>query len=67
MFTSFNQLFRIDPYTFDVWMRLLRRLPGSVLWIVHMPDDGVQNIYKEAVKRYGMVNVLLLDYVVYFF
>jgi protein O-GlcNAc transferase len=51
VFTSFNQLFRIDPRTYDVWCRLLLRVPGSVLWLVRMPDEAADNLVLEATRR----------------
>jgi protein O-GlcNAc transferase len=33
VFCSFNQTYKITPQTFDVWMRLLRTLSNSVLWL----------------------------------
>ena len=51
VFCSFNAPDKIDPPTFDVWMRILNRVPGSVLW---QRDDGphVQaNLRREARQR----------------
>ena len=34
VFCCFNQTYKITPDVFEVWMRLLQRVPGSVLWLV---------------------------------
>jgi predicted O-linked N-acetylglucosamine transferase (SPINDLY family) len=33
VFCSFNHQYKLTPQMFTVWMRLLRAVPGSVLWI----------------------------------
>ena len=33
VFCSFNNSYKITPAFFDIWMRLLRAAPGSVLWL----------------------------------
>src|SRR5258708_12894674 len=48
---SFNNSYKISPVFFDIWMRLLRSVPGSVLWLVE-PNDLVKgNLRSEAEKR----------------
>jgi predicted O-linked N-acetylglucosamine transferase (SPINDLY family) len=34
VFCSFNNNFKITEEVFDAWMRILQRVPGSVLWLV---------------------------------
>ena len=34
VFCSFNGTQKITPFTFDRWMEILRRTPGSVLWML---------------------------------
>ena len=34
VFCSFNNSYKITPEMFEVWMRLLRAVPGSVLWLL---------------------------------
>ena len=51
VFCSFNQSYKITPYVFDIWMRLLKRIDGSVLWLIKDSDIGVNNLKKEAQKR----------------
>lgn len=45
VFASFSNYQKIDPAVFDVWMNVLRRVPNSVLWLIHhhahqVSDDG---------------------------
>ena len=39
IFCSFSTAYKIDPSVFSVWMRILSRLPNSVLWL--MPENGI--------------------------
>ncbi|WP_295556562.1 tetratricopeptide repeat protein [uncultured Hyphomicrobium sp.] len=51
VFCSFNNTYKITSEVFDVWMRLLAKVPGSVLWIL-APDSGCQrNLMREAEAR----------------
>jgi predicted O-linked N-acetylglucosamine transferase (SPINDLY family) len=51
VFCCFNGNYKIEPTVFDVWMRLLRRVEGSVLWLVE--DNGAvpENLRREAIAR----------------
>jgi protein O-GlcNAc transferase len=51
IFANFNQLYKIDPNTFTVWMNILTRVPNSVLWLLEYPADAKQNLRKEAKRR----------------
>ena len=51
VFCCFNSSYKIGPWDFDVWMRLLSRAPGSVLWLVRTNQWVVPNLEKEAAKR----------------
>src|SRR5262249_41933874 len=51
VFCAFNQHFKITPEVFDVWMRLLRRVDGSVLWLTGARDATVRNLRQEAERR----------------
>ena len=51
VFCCFNQSYKITPYVFDIWTRLLKRIDGSVLWLIKDSDIGVNNLKKEAQKR----------------
>ncbi|MBI2311686.1 MAG: tetratricopeptide repeat protein [Betaproteobacteria bacterium] len=51
VFSCFNQSFKILPEVFEVWMRLLRALPESVLWLSRSNPWASENLQREAGKR----------------
>jgi protein O-GlcNAc transferase len=51
IFCSFNHDYKINPPVFDVWMRILSRVEGSVLWLMRLNDAAEENLRKEAEKR----------------
>ena len=51
VFCCFSTSYKITPPVFDVWMRLLRRVPGSVLWLAGASDKVAANLRREAAQR----------------
>jgi predicted O-linked N-acetylglucosamine transferase (SPINDLY family) len=51
VFCCFNTSYKIAPPVFDVWMRLLRQLPDSVLWLLETSPAAVHNLRREAGLR----------------
>lgn len=51
VFACFNNNYKITPDVFDIWMRLLTRIDGSVLWLMRANDRVEANLAKEAVRR----------------
>lgn len=51
VFCSFNQPYKITPAIFNVWMRLLAKVPGSVLWLPALSGTATANLRKEAEQR----------------
>jgi protein O-GlcNAc transferase len=51
VYACFNQLYKIDPRIFDVWMAVLRRVEGAVLWLMEFPAEGIPAIRREASAR----------------
>ncbi len=51
VYCCFNNNYKITPATFDAWMQILERVPGSVIWLLE--DNGVarDNLQAEAVRR----------------
>jgi predicted O-linked N-acetylglucosamine transferase (SPINDLY family) len=52
VYCSFNNAYKFNPQMFDVWMRILQRVPGSVLWLQGGGQEGVkENLRREAGAR----------------
>lgn len=48
---SFNNSYKITPVFFDIWMRLIQSVPGSVLWLLESNELVKRNLRSEAEKR----------------
>jgi|APFre7841882724_1041349.scaffolds.fasta_scaffold09509_3 predicted O-linked N-acetylglucosamine transferase (SPINDLY family) len=48
VFCCFNQTFKITAEVFAIWMRLLRQVPGSVLWLLECNPWAKTNLQLEA-------------------
>jgi predicted O-linked N-acetylglucosamine transferase (SPINDLY family) len=51
VFCCFNNNYKIRRPLFDIWMRLLAAVPGSVLWLLRDNDGAERNLRKEAAAR----------------
>jgi len=51
VFCSFNSSYKLTPAMFDVWMRLLRQVEGSVLWLLSLNEAVAGNLRSEASRR----------------
>ena len=51
VFCCFNMGYKILPATFDGWMRLLKAVKGSVLWLKVNSPKAARNLRKEAEIR----------------
>ncbi len=51
VFCCLNNNYKIDPTIFDVWMRLLSQVAGSVLWLMRIDDEVEPNLRREAAAR----------------
>jgi protein O-GlcNAc transferase len=49
VFCAFNNSFKITPAFFAIWMRLLRQVPGSVLWLLESNALVRRNLSAAAV------------------
>ncbi len=47
----FNNSYKLTPEMFDVWMRLLRAAPGTVLWLLAANPQVESNLRREAAAR----------------
>jgi protein O-GlcNAc transferase len=51
VFCAFTNAYKINPPVFEVWMRLLRETPGSVLWLRGIAEEARKNLEREAQSR----------------
>lgn len=51
VFCCFNQAYKIEPVMFGRWMRILDRVPGSVLWLLGESRAVEDNLRREAQAR----------------
>lgn len=47
IFCDFNQSFKIQPEMFAVWVRIMKRLPGSVIWLLQGHPSFEPNLRAE--------------------
>lgn len=48
VYCNFNQLYKIDPETLQMWLDILKEVPDSVLWLLKFPAVGEPNIIQKA-------------------
>jgi predicted O-linked N-acetylglucosamine transferase (SPINDLY family) len=51
VFCCFNNSYKITAPFFEVWMRLLQAIDGSVLWLLQDNNSAETNLCKEAAAR----------------
>jgi len=51
VFCCFNNSWKITPSIFDLWVRILRDVPGSVLWLLEDNIKVSANLRRECEKR----------------
>ena len=51
VFCSFNQSSKVLPKIFDIWMRILKKVDGSVLWLLESNNKTCKNLKDHANKR----------------
>lgn len=53
IFANFNQLYKIDPNIFATWLRILARVPCSILWLLRFPTAGEAYLIQTAKEWAG--------------
>ncbi|GAA6022980.1 hypothetical protein JCM10207_007738 [Rhodosporidiobolus poonsookiae] len=53
IFANWNQLYKIDPYIFRIWLNILRQHPNSILWLLRFPAPGEAHLKDTALKWAG--------------
>jgi len=51
VFCCFNNSYKLTPTNFDAWMRILKRVDDSVLWLSGTHEAAERNLRKEASAR----------------
>lgn len=51
VFCSFNNNYKFTPELFAVWMRILKRVPNSVFWLLADNEWSRENLTKAAKKQ----------------
>jgi predicted O-linked N-acetylglucosamine transferase (SPINDLY family) len=51
VFCCFNNNYKIMPAMFDCWMKILKAVEGSVLWLLQDNPSAAKNLQKEAFDR----------------
>lgn len=51
VFCSFNNSYKFTPEIFDLWMRLLRQIDGSVLWVPEANGTATRHLKHRAQSR----------------
>jgi protein O-GlcNAc transferase len=59
VFCCFNAAYKIIPEVFAVWMKLLAKREGSVLWLLETNPKAAQNLRREA-EAHGIASERLI-------
>lgn len=51
VFCCFNNTYKLTQTLFSIWMRLLKAVPNSVLWLLEANDSVKDNLRREAESR----------------
>ncbi|KAI7855561.1 glycosyl transferase family 41-domain-containing protein [Circinella umbellata] len=53
IFANFNQLYKLEPSTFRMWLRILERVPNGILWLLRFPPAGERHLRRCATEWAG--------------
>jgi protein O-GlcNAc transferase len=51
VFCGFNNSYKLNPDLFRIWMRILKAVEGSVLWLSEANPQAADNLRKQAVNE----------------
>ena len=51
VFATFNNAYKLNPVMWDCWMRILRQVPNSVLWVVDDNPWATENLRAAALTH----------------
>ncbi|GAA5905481.1 hypothetical protein JCM5296_005886 [Sporobolomyces johnsonii] len=52
IFANWNQLYKIDPFIYRIWLSILKRFPNSILWLLRFPAPGEAHL-KETARQWA--------------
>ncbi len=50
VYCAFNSTYKLAPTMFSIWLRILNRVPGSVLWMLTDDRRARENLAREATE-----------------
>ncbi|UZJ53542.1 hypothetical protein CBS101457_002862 [Exobasidium rhododendri] len=53
IFSDFNQLYKVEPTLYMLWLRILKRVPNSILWLLRFPAAGEAHLLDYAHRMFG--------------
>lgn len=53
IFSCLNGNYKINEQIFSSWMKILKKVPNSVLWLLKGENAAINNLYKQA-EKYGV-------------
>ncbi len=59
VFCSFNNPYKIEPQVFDAWMEILRRAPGSVMWLYVADLAPAEANLRQRARAQGLEDRLI--------
>ncbi|GBP93532.1 UDP-N-acetylglucosamine--peptide N-acetylglucosaminyltransferase 110 kDa subunit [Eumeta japonica] len=59
VYCNFNQLYKTNPKTLEIWVNILKLVPNSVLWLLSFPAAGEPNI-REFTQRMGLPSTQII-------
>jgi len=51
VFANFNHLQKLGPATFALWIRVMRSVPLSLLWLLKFPKEAESHLIREFKAR----------------
>jgi len=54
IYACFNQIYKITPDIFSIWMRILKRVPDSILWFIRLGSEYTEENLKLEASKAGI-------------
>ena len=59
VFCNFNANYKITPDIFKIWMKIIKNVPNSVLWLLETNSESSKNILDEVKKNNIDINRII--------